>query len=175
MANGTILSFKLLIHYLLTLFPTAVAAWSKLACLPHIRRLGRRCISHGRTKTRHKWLWQAEAQQSRGMKGQLASSNFASVVQVPFTQQDKTPYCFVFSPAKAQSSYKLLVIFFHSGLFLLLAVDPQSAFKIISVRLTLTQSVALPRVCNDLDTSDLLRPLMPATSFPLALFSSVFS
>lgn len=114
MANGTILSFKLLIHCLLTLLPTAVAALSKLTvCFTPAGWVVMGASAMG--EPRHgAVLWLSEAGHSRGTKGQLASSNLASAVegQSQFNSHSKAKHRAVFSPAKAQSSYKLLEIFF---------------------------------------------------------------
>lgn len=114
MANGSILSFKRLSHYLLTLLPTAMAALSKLASLFHICRLGCQCISDGRTKMQRRWLCLAEAGQSRGMKRWLASSQ-CSQRAGQSNSHSKAKHRNVFSPAKAQSPYRLLEIFFFAA------------------------------------------------------------
>lgn len=55
MTSGSNLSLELLIHYLLTSFPTAMAALSKLAGLHHILQAGLPA-NDGRAKPLHRWL-----------------------------------------------------------------------------------------------------------------------
>lgn len=114
MANGTILSFKLLIHCLLTLLPTAVAALSKLAVCFTPAGWGAMGASAMGEPRHGAVLWLSEAGLNRSTKGQLASSNVASAVegQSQINSHGKAKHRAVFPPAKAQLFYKLLEIFF---------------------------------------------------------------
>lgn len=115
MTNGSNLSLELLIHYLLTPFPTAVAALSKFACLHHILQAVLPA-SDGRPKTlRHRWLFSwAQQGHEEGVSEQWLCQHCRRAGPVPSSQPGRTlSHCF--SPAKTQLSYKLLEIVFPAA------------------------------------------------------------